>query len=90
MVSRHQIQCTKNGFDQMKKLTEKENEEDPAVNDLFNAAVVIGNSPHKKNGMPTWMGDNKMCAMLECIDQQNQQAFGHAIEDGFQLLALFV
>ncbi len=82
-MSRHQIQCTKYGFEQMKKLTKEENEEDPTVDDLFNAAVVMGNLPHEKNDMPTWMGDDKTYAMLECNKQQNQQAFEQAVKDGF-------
>jgi hypothetical protein len=70
-------------LEQMKKLTNKENEEDLTVDDLFNAAVVMGNLPHKKNNMPTWLGDIKTYAMLECNNQQNQQAFEQTVKNGF-------
>jgi hypothetical protein len=89
IVLHDQIQCTKYDFEQMRKLTGAENEEDPTVDNVFNATVVVGNLPHEKNNMPTWMGDDKMYAMLECNDQHNQQALEQAVEDGF-FLALFM
>jgi hypothetical protein len=83
------MQSTKYGFEQMKKLTDNKNEEDPTVDDLFNVACYGQFSPSRRMiWLPRW--EMKMYAMLTCNDQQNQQAFEQADKDGFLFCLIHV